>query len=67
MKIKDLKTVDINTKERFSKNGGCFGSKKSLVSSLWHLKMPFEFFAKIDTLSYEDTEETILNVLNDLK
>jgi hypothetical protein len=54
-----------NKKERFSKNGGCFGSAKNLVTNLAYLQTPFSFFAKIQTLHYEETEQTIINVLND--
>lgn len=50
-------------KERFSKKGGCFGSKNSLVANLAYLRTPFEFYAKITTLNYEDIEQTIFEVL----
>lgn len=33
--------------ERFSKNGGCFGIPKTLITNLAYLKTPFEFYAKI--------------------
>jgi hypothetical protein len=56
-----------NKKERFSKNGGCFGSANNLVSDTAYLQIPFSFFAKIQTLHYEETEQTIINVLNNLK
>lgn len=39
-------------KERFSLRGGCFGSKKALITNLAYLKTPFDFYAKIDTLKY---------------
>lgn len=54
-------------RDRFSKNGGCFGSGKSLITNLAYLKTPFDFYAKIDTLHYECLEQTISNVLNDIK
>ena len=50
------------TKERFSKNGGCFGSEKNLISPLAYLKTNFDFYAKIETLHYFDIEETINEV-----
>ena len=51
------------SKERFSKNGGCFGSKKTLVTNLAYLKTPFEFYAKIETLEYNPIDEIIENVV----
>jgi len=48
-----------NKRKRFSKNGGCFGSKKSLVSNLAYLQTPFAFYANITTLSFGDVSETI--------
>lgn len=55
------------SKERFSKNGGCFGSKNTLVTNLAYLKTPFEFYAKIETLKYDSIDETIDNVVNSSK
>lgn len=52
------------TKERFSKNGGCFGGKKNLITNLAYLKTPFEFYAKIQTLKYDSIDESIDNVVN---
>lgn len=54
-------------KERFSKNGGCFGGKKDLVSNLAYLKTPFKFYAKIETLKYEPINEVIDNVISSVK
>jgi hypothetical protein len=54
-------------KERFSKNGGCFGSKKTLVTNLAYLKTPFEFYAKIETLKIDDIENTINSVVESIK
>lgn len=51
------------SKERFSKNGGCFGSKKALVTNLAYLKTPFDFYVKIDTLEYIPIDEVIENVV----
>jgi len=50
-------------RERFSKNGGCFGSARRLVTDLAYLQTPFNFFAKIEKLTYNDVEETINEVL----
>ena len=49
-------------KERFSLNGGAFGSKKTLITELAYLKTPFSFFAKITTLKYEDINESVQEV-----
>lgn len=56
-----------NKKERFSKNGGCFGSSKRLITNLAYLVTPFEFYAKIETLKYDDVEQTILEVMEAAK
>lgn len=53
----------IAKKERFSKNGGCFGSKKDLITNLAYLSTPFSFFAKITTLKYSDIDDTINDVV----
>lgn len=53
-----------NKKERFSKNGGCFGSRRDLITNLSYLQTPFQFYAKITTLKYVDLTEAILNVLD---
>lgn len=50
-------------KKRFSKNGGCFGSKNTLISNLAYLKTPFEFYAKIETLKYTPIDEAIKDVV----
>lgn len=54
-------------KERFSKNGGGFGSEKNLITDLAYLKTPFEFYAKIETLKMDDIEETIEGVVDSIK
>jgi hypothetical protein len=54
-------------KERFSKNGGWFGSSTKLVTNLAYLKTPFQFFAKITELKYNNLEDSIFEVLEDLK
>ena len=49
---------------RFSKNGGCFRSKNTLVTNSAYLKTPFEFYAKIETLKYSPIDEVIESVVN---
>lgn len=56
-----------NRKERFSKNGGCFGSANRLISELAYLRTPFSFFATIKTLHYNEVEESINGVLEAIK
>jgi len=53
-----------NKKERFSKNGGCFGYANRLITDLAYLQTPFSFFAKIQQLKYNDVEQTITDVLD---
>jgi hypothetical protein len=50
-------------KERFSLKGGCFGSKKNLITDLAYLKTPFSFFAKITTLNYNNIDDIIDDIL----
>jgi hypothetical protein len=52
-----------NRKRRFGKNNGCFGHPNKLVTALGYLQTPFEFYAKIETLKYEDLQLTTLKVL----
>lgn len=54
-------------KERFSKNGGCFGTANRLITDLAYLQTPFNFFAKIQQLKYGDVDETIMEVLEATK
>jgi len=56
-----------NRRDRFSKNGGCFGYPNRLITPLAYLQTPFDFYAKITTLKYEDVEQTILSVLEATK
>ena len=49
-------------KDRFSLNGGSFGSKKTLVTNRAYLKTPFEFYAHIKTLSFDDLDIVINNI-----
>jgi hypothetical protein len=54
-------------KDRFSKNGGCFGTKNTLITNLAYLKTPFDFFAKIETLKYDSIDDSIDDVLQSVK
>ena len=54
-------------RERFSKNGGCFGSKKNLITSLAYLKTPFQFFAEIIPLKYDVIDNVIDEVTDSVK
>ena len=54
-------------RERFSKNGGCFGSSNTLVSNLAYLQTPFTFYGKITKLNYADVDDTINEVLTSIK
>jgi len=50
-------------KERFSKNGGCFNSRKNLITNLAYLKTPFDFYFKITNLNYQNIESFINDTL----
>lgn len=56
-----------NKKDRFGRGLDAFGSDKRLVTDLTYLTTPFSFFAKIQKLKYENVEDTILEVLTDVK
>ena len=53
-------------KERFSKNGNPFGGKNTLVTGL-HVKTPFLFFARIETLKFDDVDKSIDDVMASLE
>ena len=55
------------SKERFSKNGGCFGGKHDLITNLAYLRTPFQFYAKITTLKYYAVDGVISDVLTATK
>jgi len=55
--------VHHNKKNRFGKNNGCFGYSTRLIIPLAYLQCPFDFYAKITTLKFQDAEQTILDVL----
>lgn len=46
-------------KERFSKNGSCFGSANHLITDLAYLKTPFNFFLKITILKHNNIDEVL--------
>lgn len=54
-------------KERFSKNGGAFGSSKRLITNLAYLKTPFSFYAKVTPLFFDGLEEVVDMVHGSLK
>lgn len=54
-------------KERFSLNGGAFGTKKTLITNLAYLKTPFDFYFKITELKYLSLEDSLLLVMEDMK
>lgn len=56
-----------NSKERFSNRGGCFGTPKDLICNGAYVLTPFEFYAKITKLKYDDVEQTILSALEATK
>lgn len=64
-KIHVFPSGKVANKERFSLNGGCFGSKKTLITNLAYLQTPFNFYAKITTLNYSnDINDVIDKILN---
>jgi hypothetical protein len=66
-KLHVFPSLKVASKERFSKNGGCFGSAKKLITDMAYLRTPFSFFAKIETLHFFDVEETINEVLQNVE
>lgn len=54
----------LNKKERFSKNVGCFGGKKTLITNLGYLNTSFDFFAKITRLDFGNVDDIINDALN---
>lgn len=48
-----------NRRERFSANGGSYGSPKHLISDLSYLITPFRFFMKIETLKHCDMMQAV--------
>lgn len=56
-----------NYKERFSNNGGCFGNPRDLICDGSWVITPFQVFAKITKLKYDDVEEAITEAINATK
>lgn len=54
-------------KERFSANGGCFGSKYTLITNLAYLTTPFDFYAKITTLNCDGISTSVDEVTASVK
>jgi len=54
-------------KDRFGKTNGPFRSKTTLVSNLGYLKTPFEFYAKITTLNFDDQGKFVASILSEIK
>jgi hypothetical protein len=52
---------------RFSLNGGPFGTRNNLVTNLAYLNTPFDFFASIETLTFDSIDESIDEVLEAVK
>lgn len=56
-----------NRKERFSNHGGCFGLPNDLICDGAWVLTPFQVFAKITKLKYDDLEEAIIEAINATK
>ena len=56
-----------NKKERFSNNGGSFGSPRYLISNVTWIQSPFAVYVKITKLKYDDVEESIIEAINATK
>ena len=54
-------------KKRFSRYGGPFRTKNTLVTNLAYLKTPFAFYANIETLKYNDIDEVVAEVVSSSK
>ncbi len=54
-------------KERFSLNGGCFGSRNFLISNLAYLRTPFEFYAKITELKINPLQDVLSSINKDIR
>lgn len=53
-------------KERFSKTGGPFGTPLRLITNMAYLKTPFQFYATITQLKFDDVDATVNNMANAL-
>ena len=54
-------------RERFSLNGGAFGTKRTLVTNMANLRTPFAFFAQIEPLDETDLDGAIDDVVAAVK
>lgn len=52
-------------RERFSKNGGCFGTMVNLITNSY-LKTPFEFYFQITSLKYQPVNNVIDEILKEI-
>tara|TARA_R110002073_G_scaffold3315_1_gene22321 strand:+ start:562 stop:912 length:351 start_codon:yes stop_codon:yes gene_type:complete len=66
-KLHTFPSGTVAKKDRFSKNGGCFGSKNTLVTNSAYLRTPFDFYAKITTLNYDNIDSSIEEAVNFFK
>lgn len=44
-----------------------FKKQNTLVTNMGYLKTPFQFYAKIETLDFKSMEDSLKDLLNDLK
>ena len=56
-----------NRKERFSKNGGCFGYPKHLITESAYLITPFSFFAQVTPLDIAPVMPAVDDVLQSIE
>jgi len=54
-------------RQRLSENGGAYGSRKWLISNLGYIKTPFTFYIKITTLTYDDIDYKVDQIVRDTK
>lgn len=66
-KLHEFPSGESAEKKRFSRYGGPFRTKNTLVTNLAYLKTPFEIYADIETLKYDDIDEAIAEVLSSVE
>lgn len=66
-KLKVYYDGQIANRERFSENGGAFRTKRDSISSIGYLQTPFEFFAKITQLQFDDVDAVIDEVMGEVR
>lgn len=54
-------------KDRFSRNGGPYGTFNNLVTNLAYLKTPFGFYAKIIKLDHSPLEDMLVSINTKVK